>query len=73
MREIEFAYLEVLNATEQMIIFTTVFNRKTYGQVLVLNTALTPESQKVEIQKAISALEDLTRETAKKIIQHSLD
>ena len=40
MREIELIYVEVMNETEHIFIFTTKFNGQDYAQMLTLNIAL---------------------------------
>jgi len=68
MREIVFDYLEVLNATEQLMVFLTVFNNQTYGTTLTLNTALPPRLQDAKIAEAVEALIDMNRKDAKEAI-----
>jgi len=64
MRKIEFAYLEILNLTEQYMIFTTTFNRKEYGVDITLNTALPIEVQDVKLRKIIKKLETMKTKDA---------
>ena len=61
MREVEFYGVYVLNETEQLLIFTTIFDRKDYGIDLILNTALPPEVQDLQIAKTVNKLQKMTR------------
>jgi len=61
MREIEFYGVYVLNETEQLLIFITTFDRKDYGLDLILNTALSPEVQDLQIAKTVNKLQSMTR------------
>jgi len=65
MRKVEFDYLEVLNETEQLMVFTIVFDKKEYGQTLLLNTALPIEVQDIRIRKTVTFLSDITRKRLK--------
>ena len=62
MREIEFIYTEVLNASEQLFIFSTTFNKMTYSHYVIVNTV-----QAVEIQDLNIATCVLTLQTMKKV------
>ncbi len=64
MREIEFYGVYVLNETEQLLIFITTFDRKDYGLDLILNTALSPEVQDLQIAKTVNKLQSMTRKDA---------
>lgn len=66
MKDIEFYYLEIINETEQLMVFTTTFNRKEYGLDLMLNTALPIEVQDIQIRKIITKLNGISRKTLKK-------
>jgi len=61
MRKIEFYYVEVMNETEQFMVFTTTFDKKELGKDLVLNTALPPAIQDIQIRRTIALLEHVTR------------
>ncbi len=65
MREIKLIYVEVLNETEHLFIFTTEFYGKAYGQMLTLNIALPVDVQDAKFNEALSTLVNITRETAK--------
>ena len=66
MREIELIYVEILNETEHLFIFTTTFNGQNYGQMLTLNMALPIVTQDSEFEKALATLININRKTAKK-------
>lgn len=68
MRKVEFKYVEVLNETEQLMLFSTVFGGQEYGAVVTLNTALSIENQDIEIGKAIYLLENMKRKDTKTAI-----
>lgn len=68
MRKVEFAYLEIINNTEQLIIFVTTFNKKSYGADIILNTALPVEVQDVQIRKVIKKLETMKAKDVKEAI-----
>jgi len=68
MRKAVLYYLEVLNETEQVLIFTVDFNNKKYGVDLILNTALSVQVQDVKIRKTIAKLEGMTRVDAKEAL-----
>jgi hypothetical protein len=53
-KEAIFYYLEVLNETEQLMIFTT--KEEKIGIDLILNTALPIEIQNIQINKKITKL-----------------
>jgi len=61
MRKVEFYGVYVLNETEQLLIFTTTFDKKNYGLDFILNTALPPEVQDLQIIKIINKLQNITR------------
>jgi len=65
MRKVEFMYLEILNETEQLMLFMTKFNRQDYGMVLVLNMALSIRSQDKQIADIVYKLEKLKTEDTK--------
>ena len=67
MRTITLEYVEVINATEQLMVFSTVFDRKEWGLDLVLNTALPPQVQDLKIRALITKLERLTRKDVEKM------
>jgi len=71
MKEVEFNYLGVLNETEQLVVFTTIYNKKSYGVCIILNTALPEEIQDVQIRKTIKKLESMKTKDAKKAIEMS--
>ena len=64
MRKVELLYVEVLNETEQVFIFETVFNKQKYAQMITLNTALPIKIQDLELGKVILLLANMTRENA---------
>jgi len=68
MREVEFYYLEILNETEQLMIFRTTFNKEPYGEMLVLNTALPVKKQDEQIKQAVYRLRHMNREVARNAI-----
>jgi len=65
MRQISLEYLEVLNTTEQVMVFITKFNRKDYGTAVVVNTALNVKQQDEAIAAAVMRLVNINRENAK--------
>jgi len=65
MREVTLIYVEVINETEQVLIFATVFNKEPYGVPLTLNIILPVEVQDIQIRKAIMALEKMSYKDAK--------
>lgn len=71
MRKVEFYYVEVLNETEQLIMFRTMFDKKPYATMRVINTVLPIEQQDSLLKIDIQALENITREDAKKSISVS--
>ena len=64
MREVEFIYVEVMNETEQVLVFQTTFNGNSYAIPVILNTALPVEAQDVLLANAIAALANMTRKDA---------
>jgi len=64
MRKVEFVYAEVLNETEQLFIFTTVFNSQVYAKSVILNMILPVLSQDSEFNEAIQSLANMTRKDA---------
>ncbi len=54
--KVEFAYLEIVNATEQLMVFSTEYYGKPYGLEIILNTALPIEVQDGQIRKVIEKL-----------------
>ena len=68
MREVEFLYVEVINETEQILIFQTIFNKQPYAKMITLNTALPVEMQDERLRKLITSLANMTREDASKSI-----
>jgi len=63
MKEVELYYLEVLNETEQFMIFTTTFNKELFGLDLTLNTALPAQVQDLKIARIIERLSKISRKT----------
>lgn len=61
MRKVEFKYVEVLNETEQLMLFSTVFGGTEYGATVTLNTALSIKNQDIEIGKVVYQLENMKR------------
>lgn len=67
MRKVELAYLEVMNETEQFMVFQTTFNKKEYGQSLMLNTALPVQVQDIQIERTVRTLETITAKKLDKV------
>jgi len=65
MRKVELTHVEVLNETEQILIFTTKFNKKDFGANLILNLALPVTVQDIQIRKTVLVLERMNRQDAK--------
>lgn len=65
MREVELIYVEVLNETEQVLVFATTFNNEPYGAPLTLNTALPVDVQDIQIRKTVTKLERMKTKDAK--------
>lgn len=65
MRKVEFMYVEVLNETQQLMLFMTKFNRQDYGMVLTLNMALSVKNQDMQIAEIVYALEHMKTEDTK--------
>ena len=63
-RKVELLHLEVINETEQLYVFGTMFNKVLYAQQLMLNTALPVEMQDELFRNIISMLTDMTRADA---------
>ena len=61
MRKVEMLHLEVINETEQLYVFGTMFNKVVYAQQLMLNTALPIEMQDILFRNIIEFLESLKR------------
>jgi len=59
MREVNFGYLEVLNETEQLMIFTVRFNKRLWGMDIILNTVLPVEIQDIQLRKVIAKAENI--------------
>jgi hypothetical protein len=66
-KEVFFSYVEVLNATEQLMVFTTVIDKKEYGAHLILNTALSIGMQDIHITNTINQVLALTKKSVKEI------
>lgn len=64
MREVELIYVEVMNETEQLLVFETTFNKQMYARLIILNTALPVESQDVLLRVLILSLANMTKEDA---------
>jgi hypothetical protein len=64
MRKVELIYVEVMNETEQLFVFETIFNRQSYAHAIILNTALSIEVQDAELGNLILSLANMTREDA---------
>jgi len=64
MREVELTYVEVMNETEQLLVFETTFNKQMYARLIILNTALPVESQDVLLRVLILSLANMTKEDA---------
>lgn len=54
--DVNLIYVEVLNETEQYMIFAVDYEGKTYGLDIALNTALPAEVQDVQIRRLITKL-----------------
>lgn len=66
MREIYLDYVEVLNETEQALVFKTLFNREEYGVLVTLNTAQKIPVQDAYIARELETLINIDRKAAKK-------
>jgi len=64
MREVELIYVEVMNETEQLLVFETTFNKLMYAKLIILNTALPVKSQDVLLRVLILSLANMTKEDA---------
>ncbi len=64
MRKVELLHLEVINETEQLYVFGTMFNKVLYAQQIMMNTALPIEMQDVLFAKLILTLAEMTRKDA---------
>jgi len=64
MREVELIYVEVMNETEQLLVFETTFNKQMYARLIILNTALPVESQDGLLRVLILSLANMTKEDA---------
>jgi len=64
MRKVELLHLEVINETEQLYIFGTMFNKVLYAQQLMLNTALPIPMQDELIRGIVEFLKNMKREDA---------
>ena len=64
MRKVELIYVEVINETEQLFIFETLFNKQNYAHMIVLNTALPIVTQDGLLCKLILSLANMTRKDA---------
>lgn len=67
MRKVTLEYVEVVNETEQFMIFSTTFDKKDLGLELILNTALPLQVQDLRIRKTVERLEKLTRKDVSKM------
>lgn len=67
MRKITFEYVEVINETEQLMVFSTMFDKKEWGLDILLNTALPAQVQDLKIRTIITKLEKLTRKDVTKM------
>lgn len=63
-RKVELLHLEVINETEQLYVFGTMFNGQVYAQQIMLNTALPIEIQDNLFIAIINLLETMTRADA---------
>jgi len=64
MRKVELMYVEVINETEQIFIFKTIFNKTPYAILITLNTALSIEVQDSVLAQAIVKLATMTQKDA---------
>ena len=64
MREVNLLYVEVLNETEQIFIFETIFNKQQYAKMITLNTALPIEMQDKLLRTIILSLAKMTQKEA---------
>lgn len=62
-KEVDFYYLEVVNETEQLMIFTTTFDKDLVGLDIMLNTALPVQVQDLKIARIVERLSKITRKT----------
>ena len=59
MRKVELMHVEVLNETEQMFAFRTFFNKKEYGDYVIINTVRSIEMQDTMLAQCIRNLETM--------------
>jgi len=71
MKQVELEYIEVLNETEQIFIFTTLFQGKKYANTIILNMATPTEIQDALLKQGVEALIYMNKKvaaTAEKIV-----
>ena len=73
MRKVELIYIEVINETEQLLVFQTTFNNKPYAIPIMLNMALPIEMQDDLLRKLIHALANMTRKDAEDSIDPEVE
>jgi len=61
MRKVELIYAEVMNETEHLFVFMTVFNKQEYAKVVILNMALSTEVQDAQFGRIILELASITK------------
>jgi len=64
MRKVELLYVEVLNETEHLFVFQTMFNKQPYARLITLNMALPVKVQDDLLRKLIIPLANMTRKDA---------
>lgn len=66
-KTVDFSYVEVLNTTEQLMVFTTKIDGKEYGSYVILNTALSVGMQDIEIANTVDQVMKLTKKSVNEI------
>jgi hypothetical protein len=64
MREVVLQHVEVMNETEQVFVFVTVFNKETYGVPVIMNMVLSVEKQDAEFRKTILYMQNMKTKEA---------
>ncbi len=59
--KVEFVYLEIVNQTEQLMVFSTSYYGKEYGLEIILNTALPIEVQDEKLRKIIAKVASMKK------------
>ena len=61
MREVVLQHVEVMNETEQVFVFVTIFNKETYGVPVIMNMVLSVEKQDAEFRKTILYMQNMKK------------